>query len=95
VCHGSGPSDFTYASTASASARVIRNCGIGGLGGAPVLEMPVINSITNWASVPGGEPASLGATTAHVLVGTLGRMRTAAPISQRERSGLPVLSIGV
>ena len=87
--------DFRYVRTASASPRVIRNCGIGGRGGFPVREMPVISRRTISSSVPGGRPASLGVTSAHPSVGRAGRIGTGPPASGRRASGLPSASRGV
>ena len=87
--------DFRYVRTASASPRVIRNCGIGGRGGFPVREMPVISRRTISSSVPGGRPASLGVTSAHPSVGRAGRIGTGPPASGRRSSGWPFASLGV
>jgi hypothetical protein len=65
----------------------MRNCGIGDRGGRPFLEMPVVNSVTIWSSVPGGVPASLGATSAQPSVGLAGAYGTGPPNNQRCRSG--------
>jgi hypothetical protein len=82
-------SDLRYARTASASCRVMRKGGIGGLGGRPVREIPVVNSLMISASVPGGEPAIRGSRIAQAGEGYVGRVCVGPPISQRARSGLP------
>ena len=79
--------DFRYASTDSASIRVIANLGIGGRGGSPVREMPVIMRVTNCSSVPGGTPANRGATCAQFGAGIVDSNTTGAPRSHRARSG--------
>jgi len=87
--HGS---DFRYARTASASSRVIRKGGIGGLGGLPVREIPVVRRVIISASVPGGAPAIRGSTIAQLGEGYVGRVCVGPPWSQCARSGFPVSS---
>jgi hypothetical protein len=57
--------------------------------------MLVIINVTNCSSVPGGRPASRGATCAQAATGTVGSTMTGAPISQRPRTGPPLASRGV
>ena len=56
ICSMLLPAFSGMQSTASASARVMRNGGIGGFGGMPVRAIPVVNSLMKSASVPGGRP---------------------------------------
>src|SRR5450755_2675973 len=74
--------DFRYARTASASGRVIRKFGMGGLGGAPVREIPVESSRTNSSSVPGGLPAKRGSTSAQFCTEYVAWICVGPPSSQ-------------
>lgn len=68
---------------------------IGGRSGLPSRQIPVVSNAISSASLPGGEPAILGACSGQSAVGSAGCHLTGAPYSQRARSGAPWLSLGV
>ena len=53
-----GASDFKYATTASASSRLKRYCGMGGLPGRSLYAMPVIRNFTAASSYAVSEDSS-------------------------------------
>lgn len=52
-----------------ASLSLILNGGMGDRSGAPVREIPVVNSLTAWSVLYCGSPAMRGAVLAHWLFG--------------------------
>src|ERR1700722_2313886 len=73
----------------------MRNCGIGKRSRLPVVQMPVVSSLTMSASSAGGVPPILGALTGQSELGLAGRYGSGPPCSQLARSGFPLLSLGV
>src|ERR1700723_2051975 len=74
----------------------MRNGIIGRRRGLPVVQMPVVSSLTISASLAGGLPPILGAIRGQLLTApSAGDQPTGEPCSQRLRSRLPLLSRGV
>src|ERR1700676_1105394 len=74
----------------------MRNWGMGGRRRAPVVQMPVMSSLTMSESLAGnGVPTIRGALAGQFESGFAGVQGNAAPCSQCARSGLPLGSLGV
>src|ERR1035438_7392845 len=68
---------------------------IGKRNGFPVVQIPVVSSLTISASLAGGLPPILGATSGQFVFGTDGAHGTGAPCSHRLISRFPLASRGV
>lgn len=88
--------DFKYATTAFASASLMRNGIIGKRNCFPFVQMPVVSSLIISASLAGGFPPILGAIMGQALIPPLaGDHGTGAPCNHLLRSRLPSPSRGV
>src|SRR5215831_10882935 len=86
---------FTYATIACASSTDMRNGGMGGRSGLPLVQIPVVSSIVISASVPGGVPAIRGTWSGQLSVGWAGSNHSEPPCSHLLRSRRPWGSRGV
>ena len=91
-----GVTDFKYATTAFASASLMRNGIIGKRNCFPFVHIPVVSSLIISASLAGGFPPILGAIMGQALIPPFaGDHGTGAPCNHLLRSRLPSPSRGV
>src|ERR1700733_1887158 len=83
------PTVFKYATTALASCALIRNGIIGKRNGCPFVQIPVVSNFTISASLAGGFPPILGATSGQFEFATDGANGTDAPCNHRLISRFP------